>query len=121
MEKQKDFSRYEIARIIGARALQISMNAPLLVDIKKDELEKMNYNPLKIAEIEFNKGVLPITVKRPLPKKIEKKKEEKEEEPEVKETKITAKKQAEEAGEIMELAQPEDEEEPAAEAKPEEM
>ena len=62
------YTKYEAARIIGARALQISMNAPILLALKKDELEKLNYDTLKIAEIEFKSGILPITVKRPFPK-----------------------------------------------------
>jgi len=72
MEKTAEkHTKYEIARILGARALQIAMNAPMLIDIKKDRLEELNYDPLKIAEIEFNAGVLPITVRRPFPQKEE--------------------------------------------------
>ena len=53
------FTRFERARIIGARALQISMGAPILVDIQ-DQL----VDPIGIAIIEFDKGVIPMTVKR---------------------------------------------------------
>ncbi len=66
---EEKFTKYEIARIIGARALQIAMDAPLLVKISKEELEKMKYDALKIAEFEFNQGVLPITINRPAPQK----------------------------------------------------
>ncbi|MFZ2073800.1 MAG: DNA-directed RNA polymerase subunit K, partial [Methanoregula sp.] len=45
------------ARIIGARALQISMGAPLLVTTSR-------IDPLEIAIEEFNENVIPITVKR---------------------------------------------------------
>ena len=77
MEKEKiAYTKYEIARIIGARALQISMNAPMLLVIPKDKMEEMNYDPIKIAELEFKSGVLPITIKRPLPKKEEEEEEE---------------------------------------------
>lgn len=69
----QEFTRYEIARIVGARALQIAMDAPLLIDISDDELEKMNYDPIKIADKEFRDGALPITVHRPKPKKNESK------------------------------------------------
>jgi DNA-directed RNA polymerase subunit K/omega len=62
-------TKYERARIIGARALQISMGAPFLTKIDKEALEKMNYKPVEIAKKEFNRGILPITIKRPLPKK----------------------------------------------------
>ena len=68
-----DFSKYEVARILGARALQIAMNAPLLIKINKEDLEKINYDALKIAEVEFESGVLPISVKRPFPQKKEEK------------------------------------------------
>ncbi len=60
-------TKYEKARIIGARALQLSMGAPLLLKMNKDELTGVNYNPIKIAMLEFEKGVLPITIKRPMP------------------------------------------------------
>lgn len=98
MEKlEKEFSKYEIARILGARALQIAMNAPLLIKISKENLEKVGYDALKIAEIEFESGALPISVKRPFPErkggklkrvrgitisedKLDKRKEEEEEE-----------------------------------------
>ena len=63
----KIFTKYEKARIIGARALQISMGAPLLLNLKEEDLEKIMYNPIAIARMEFEKGILPITIKRPLP------------------------------------------------------
>ena len=53
------FTRFEIARIIGARALQISMGAPLLIPQPKGQ-----YNILELAKLEFEKGKIPITVKR---------------------------------------------------------
>ena len=70
MDAQK-FSKYERARIIGARGLQISMDAPLLVDVSEDELDVMNFDPLKIAEKELDSGVLPISVSKPMPKRNE--------------------------------------------------
>ena len=48
------FTKYEKARILGARALQIAMNAPLLIKISKEDLEKIKYDAIKIAEIELN-------------------------------------------------------------------
>jgi DNA-directed RNA polymerase subunit K/omega len=65
-------TKYERARLIGARALQISMGAPLLLDLKEAELEKVNYSPIEIAKLEFDKGILPITIKRPMPKNMAK-------------------------------------------------
>ncbi|NJF25347.1 DNA-directed RNA polymerase subunit K [Thermococcus sp. Bubb.Bath] len=53
------YTRFEKARIIGARALQIAMGAPLLVNIPEGA------TPLQAAMIEFEKGIIPITVVRP--------------------------------------------------------
>ena len=69
MAEQQEFTRYEIARILGARALQVSMDAPLLLKISDDDLKAMRYDALKIAEKEFNAKVLPISVKRPMPRR----------------------------------------------------
>ena len=65
------YTKYETARLIGARALQISMGAQILVELKEADLERINYNPVEIAKMELAKGVLPIGIKRPLPKKAE--------------------------------------------------
>ncbi|MGK0232220.1 MAG: DNA-directed RNA polymerase subunit K [Patescibacteria group bacterium] len=66
---QQEFTKYEKARILGARGLQISMDAPLLLKMTDDELNGTNYDPLVIAEKELEAGVLPITIHRPLPTK----------------------------------------------------
>lgn len=63
------YTKYEKARIIGARALQIAMGAPLMLPLKKEDFEAIMYNPIEIAKMEFEKDVLPITIKRPLPTK----------------------------------------------------
>lgn len=70
MKEEIRYTKYEIARIIGARALQISMGAPLLLDLKEGDFEKLKYNPIEIAKLEFKEGILPITIKRPLPSKL---------------------------------------------------
>ena len=62
------FTKYETARIVGARALQIAMDAPLLLKISEDELKAMQYDSLRIAEKELSEGVLPIAINRPMPK-----------------------------------------------------
>lgn len=68
VEKTKqEFSKYERARILGARALQISMDAPLLMKMTSEELDDLNFDPLKLAQKELDSGVLPITVNRPMP------------------------------------------------------
>ncbi len=53
------YTRFEKARIIGARALQISMGAPVLLKVPDALID-----PIDIATMEFDKEVLPITVKR---------------------------------------------------------
>jgi len=68
VEEQKHFTKYEKARILGSRALQISMGAPYLIKMDKEQLEAIKYNPLEIAKREFDLGLIPITVVRPLPK-----------------------------------------------------
>ncbi len=62
------YTRFEVARIIGARTLQLSVGAPPLLKLKKDELKK---SPVEIAKMEFEKGVIPLTVKRIFPSKLE--------------------------------------------------
>ena len=118
----EQFTKYEAARILGARSLQIAMDAPLLLKISKDELEAVKYDSLRIAEIEFKAGVLPITVNRPFPKKIEtelkREKAKTEEKENVEELEKKEEQEIEESGEIMEIAKPTDEveEEEAEEA-----
>ena len=102
MAEKKEFSKYERARIIGARGLQISMDAPLLVDINEKYLESVNYDPLRIAERELDSGVLPISINRPMPKR----KDEDIEKIKVEESKVSdAAKEAAEKAEIKEIAE----------------
>ena len=60
------YTRFERARIVGARALQIAMGAPVLI-----ELNSPIINPVDIAIKEYREGVIPITVKRVVPPKHE--------------------------------------------------
>lgn len=64
-EETFDYTKYETARMIGSRALQLSMGAPFLIRLSKEELERINFEPIEIAIMEFKEGVLPITVRRP--------------------------------------------------------
>ena len=73
-EENITHTKYEKARMIGSRALQLAQGAPFLVKLGKKDLEEVKYNPIEIATMEFDKGLLPITVKRPLPEKKEEKK-----------------------------------------------
>jgi len=57
LEEERDkYTKYEKARIIGARALQIAMGAPVLIETEE-------IDPIEVAIEEFEKGVIPITVK----------------------------------------------------------
>ena len=53
----QSYSRYEKARIIGARALQVAYGAPVLVDTEQTQ-------PILIAAEEYDADVLPFTVNR---------------------------------------------------------
>ena len=53
------FTRFERARILGARALQVSLGAPILIDVPPTLVD-----PVEISELEFAAGKIPITVRR---------------------------------------------------------
>lgn len=55
-------TRFERARIVGARALQISLGAPILVELPVDVSDSID-----IALRELDTGILPMTIRRTLP------------------------------------------------------
>ncbi len=55
-------TRFEKARIVGARALQLSNGAPPFIEIPKNAK-----TALDIAMVELEKRVIPITIRRVLP------------------------------------------------------
>ena len=55
-------TRFEKARIVGARALQIAMGAPILIEVPKGLTSTID---LALKELEV--GILPITIRRKLP------------------------------------------------------
>ena len=55
-------TRFEKARIMGARALQLSLGAPSFIEIPKNATTS-----LQIAMEELNKRLIPIVIKRTLP------------------------------------------------------
>ena len=85
MAKEKEtatkLTKYERARILGSRALQISMGAPYLVKLTEKDLEELRYSPLEIAKKELEAGILPLRVVRVVAKRerIEEKETKKEE------------------------------------------
>ncbi len=109
----QDFSKYENARILGARALQIAMNAPLLIKISDEDLEKIKFDALKIAEVELNSDILPISIHKPFPKRkggeLKRPKEKKIKDKEIEEMEAKEEEEIAKEGEIMQLATPEDE------------
>ncbi|KAL9234438.1 hypothetical protein vseg_009310 [Gypsophila vaccaria] len=57
----KYMTKYERARILGTRALQISMNAPVMVELDGET------DPLEIAMKELRERKIPFTIRRYLP------------------------------------------------------
>ncbi len=53
-------TRFEVARLLGARALQVSLGAPVLMKTEATDASK-------IAKHEFKENVIPMTIKRKLP------------------------------------------------------
>jgi DNA-directed RNA polymerase subunit K/omega len=43
------------------------MGAPFLIELKPGDLEKMKFNPVEIAKMEYDAGKIPIGVKRVMP------------------------------------------------------
>jgi len=113
--KHTELTKYETARVLGARALQIAMNAPLLIKISQEDLEKIKFDALKIAEVELNSDVLPISIKKPFPKRKEEKLKRAKEVVASDDAKEALERKEEEEiakeGDIMALANPDDESE----------
>lgn len=55
-------TRFEVARLVGARSLQIALGAPIFV--KTDVSD-----PIELSKLEFKEKIIPITIKRELPNK----------------------------------------------------
>lgn len=58
----KKYTRFEKARVIGARAIQIELGAPVLIDVPEDVSD-----PIDIATLEFENDAIPMTIVRRLP------------------------------------------------------
>jgi len=56
----KEYTRFEKARIIGARALQIARGATPMIKTEGKEIR----DPIKIAELEFEQGIIPLNTKK---------------------------------------------------------
>ena len=55
-------TRFEVTRVMSARALQIAQGAPILVKVPKDMKSIED-----IVMLEFEKGALPLTIVREMP------------------------------------------------------
>ena len=56
-------TRFEVARLVGARTLQIALGAPILLPPEQiKDLDSLN-----ITKEEFKSKIIPITIKRKLP------------------------------------------------------
>jgi DNA-directed RNA polymerase I, II, and III subunit RPABC2 len=55
-------TRYERARVVGARALQVSQGAPVLIDVESDD-----FRPIEVAKLELKARVLPVGMARRIP------------------------------------------------------
>ena len=62
MNQNKYLTKYEKTRLIGLRALQISMGSPIMVDVPEGITD-----PITIAEIELSERKIPMIIQRDLP------------------------------------------------------
>jgi len=58
----RKLTRFEKARVVGARALQIALGAPVLIGVDPGSM-----SPIDIATQELDAGALPISIRRTLP------------------------------------------------------
>lgn len=54
-----ELTKYEVARLLGARSLQLSLGAPPLIEVKDSTTTF-----LQIADVEMKKNILPLVVLR---------------------------------------------------------
>ena len=52
-------SKYEVVRVVSARALQIAQGAPILIKLPKGVTD-----PTEIAKLEYEQGVIPIEARK---------------------------------------------------------
>jgi DNA-directed RNA polymerase subunit K len=58
-------TRFEVARLLGARSLQVALGAPIL--LKSNQLKSDEMDCINIAKAEFKEKIIPMTIKRKLP------------------------------------------------------
>jgi DNA-directed RNA polymerase subunit K len=62
----QEYTKYEKAHLIGTRALQLAQGAPLKIKVTDKELASVRYNPIELAKMEFEAGVIPLRIIRPV-------------------------------------------------------
>jgi len=63
---REEMSKFDRTRLIAARAHQIADGSPIKIELTQEELEKINFNPIKIAMIEFEKDLIDLKVLKDL-------------------------------------------------------
>lgn len=63
---REEMSKFDKTRLIASRAHQIADGSPIKVELTQEELEKINYNPIKIAMMEFEKDLIDLKVLKDL-------------------------------------------------------
>ena len=58
-EFDMQYNRFEKARVVGARALQLTLGAPVLVKAPQGLID-----PVKLAMMEYDQDMIPITVRK---------------------------------------------------------
>ncbi|MBI4019782.1 MAG: DNA-directed RNA polymerase subunit K [Candidatus Aenigmarchaeota archaeon] len=58
-DQKRHYTKFEKTRIISARALQLAQGSPYLVKVPKGITQ-----PIDIAKLEWEAGVIPIDIKR---------------------------------------------------------
>jgi len=59
MRGKEAYTKFEKTRIIAARALQIAQGAPVLIEVQKGITQ-----PIEIARLEWEAGVIPIDIRQ---------------------------------------------------------
>lgn len=64
MAKKEDLqlNKYEKARLIGARALQLALGAPPLLEVSKVARRDTYISPIELAVAELNANLIPLQV-----------------------------------------------------------
>ena len=64
VKQELTVTKYEEARLVGSRALQLAMGAPPLVDFEKlrKQVGGKYLSPVDLAKVEYNQKLIPMHV-----------------------------------------------------------